>query len=237
MSSFFWLTFPRSRQTCQQWLARSFSGHGLSCGARIRDEGRWVHLHRLTHCPTAVSARRSTLLPFPITNPERITTPATSTPTASPVTARSWRKQLALPFSMLCKIGTARGVNPTSASESAMDDAVATLTHQKGKGKREKPSSAVPSQSSPQTNTPTTVSIGYTYEAQPRCVNHVRTKNPAVSEKPIEMEAPWKPPSAESGGQGRVEIPRESVVVTLGWGSELVGPHHPSNTIVISHDG
>lgn len=29
MSSLFSPIFPRSRQTCQQWLARSFSGHGL----------------------------------------------------------------------------------------------------------------------------------------------------------------------------------------------------------------
>lgn len=45
MSSLFSLIFPRSRQTCQKWLARSFSGHGrCCCGARIRDEGS-LHVH------------------------------------------------------------------------------------------------------------------------------------------------------------------------------------------------
>lgn len=56
MSSFFWLTFPRSRQTCQQWLARSFSGHGLCCGARIRDEGTPPSFGSLSHCSRHVAA-------------------------------------------------------------------------------------------------------------------------------------------------------------------------------------
>lgn len=51
--------FSRSRQTCQQWLARSFSGHGLCCGARIRDEGsrRYTSIvDSLSHCSREVAA-------------------------------------------------------------------------------------------------------------------------------------------------------------------------------------
>lgn len=95
---------------------------------------------------------------------------------------------------MLREIGTARGVNPTSASESAMDDAVTTFTHQKGKVQL-----SCPVPIAPQTNTSTTISIGYTYEARPRYVYHVRTKTCRLRKTkgptlvPIEMEAMWKP--------------------------------------------
>lgn len=129
---------------------------------------------------------------------------------------------------MLCKIGTARGVNPTSASESAMDDAVTTLTHQKGKGTREKgkaqircPVPIVAADKHPNDRLHWLYLRSSAKVREPRAYQKPcrlrETKVPTLV--PIEMEAPWKPPSAESGGQGRVEIPRVSVVVTLGWGS------------------
>lgn len=74
-----------------------------------------------------------------------------------------------------------------------------TMPSQPSPIKREKSSSAVPSQLSPQTNTSTTISIGYTYEARPRYVYHVRTKTCRLRKTkvptlvPIEMEAMWKP--------------------------------------------